>query len=55
LAGARVLAVGPHDDIDLRRRALSSGAERVLAYRKLFEAGPATIEAWLGRAGVAGP
>jgi hypothetical protein len=48
-AGASVLAVGQHDDIDLRKRALARGADRVLAYRKLFEDGPASIEAWLGR------
>jgi hypothetical protein len=46
-AGARVLAVGPHDDLDLRKRALAAGAERVLAYRKLFEDGAGTIERWL--------
>ena len=46
-AGARVLAVGQHDDIDLRKRALDRGAERVFAYRKLFEDGPATISAWM--------
>jgi hypothetical protein len=45
-AGARVIAVGQHDDHDLRKRALASGAERVYAYRKLFEDGPATIAAW---------
>jgi hypothetical protein len=49
-AGAHVLAVGQHDDVALRKRALARGAERVLAYRKLFEDGPATIEAWIGRA-----
>ena len=49
-AGARVLAVGQHDDVDLRKRALASGAERVLAYRKLFEDGPATVEAWIAGA-----
>jgi hypothetical protein len=48
-AGVHVLAVGQHDDVDQRKRALASGAERVLAYRKLFEDGPATIEAWLIR------
>jgi hypothetical protein len=48
-AGARVLAVGQHDDHELRKRALAAGADRVFAYRKLFEDGPATIEAWLGR------
>jgi CheY-like chemotaxis protein len=47
--GARVLAVGQHDDHELRRRALDAGAERVLAYRKLFEDGPGTIRAWLER------
>jgi hypothetical protein len=48
--GVRVLAVGQHDDLVLRKRALSAGAERVYAYRKLFEDGPATLAAWL-RAG----
>ena len=46
-SGARVLAVGPHDDIPLRKRAFAAGAEKVLAYRKLFEDGPATIARWL--------
>jgi DNA-binding response OmpR family regulator len=54
-AGARVLAVGQHDDIGLRKRALASGADRVLAYRKLFEDGPATIAAWIARAAVNEP
>jgi len=55
-AGARVLAVGPHDDVELRKRALARGADRVLAYRKLFEDGPATVAAWLAGAGaVAAP
>jgi hypothetical protein len=47
--GASVLAVGQHDDLELRKRALAAGADRVLAYRKLFEDGPATISAWLER------
>ena len=34
---------GQHDDHELRKRALAAGAERVLAYRKLFEDGPATV------------
>ena len=51
-AGARVLAVGQHDDVELRKRALAAGAERVLAYRKLFEDGPAVVAAMLA-AGVA--
>jgi DNA-binding response OmpR family regulator len=48
-AGARVLAVGQHDDLELRKRALAAGADRVFAYRKLFEDGPATVAAWLAR------
>lgn len=48
-AGRRVLAVGQHDDHHLRRRAIDAGAERVYAYRKLFEDGPATLSRWLGR------
>jgi DNA-binding NarL/FixJ family response regulator len=46
-AGRRVLAVGQHDDIELRRRALAAGAERVHPYRKLFEDGEKTLAAWL--------
>lgn len=46
-AGTRVLAVGQHDDLELRTRALAAGAERVFAYRKLFEDGPRTLQAWL--------
>jgi DNA-binding response OmpR family regulator len=46
-AGKRVLAVGQHDDAELRRRALEAGAERVHPYRKLFENGPATLASWL--------
>ena len=48
--GVRVFAVGQHDDIELRKRALARGAERVYAYRKLFEDGPATVAGWLGAA-----
>lgn len=46
-AGLRVLAVGQHDDVALRKRARAAGAERVYAYRKLFEDGPGTLAAWL--------
>ena len=35
-----VLAVGQHDDAELRRRALEAGAEQVYPYRLLFERGP---------------
>lgn len=49
-AAARpVLAVGQHDDHDLRKRALAAGATRVYAYRKLFEDGPATLSAWIAK------
>jgi DNA-binding response OmpR family regulator len=47
-SGLPVLAVGQHDDNDLRKRALAAGADRVYAYRKLFEDGPATLGGWLG-------
>ena len=53
-SGARVIAVGQHDDLGLRKRALARGAERVFAYRKLFEDGPATIAAWMARGTAAG-
>jgi hypothetical protein len=49
VAGARVVAIGPHDDVATRKRALAAGAERVFAYRKLHEDGPATIAAWMAR------
>lgn len=48
-AGARVVAVGQHDDAELRRAALAAGAERVFTYRALFEDGPRTLAAWLAR------
>ncbi len=46
-AGTRVLAVGQHDDAAQRKRLLAAGADRVLAYRKLFEDGPASVRRWL--------
>jgi DNA-binding response OmpR family regulator len=52
-AGLPVLAVGQHDDHVLRRNALAVGADRVLAYRKLFDDGPATIARWLAAASAA--
>ena len=45
--GARVIAVGEHDAVDARKRAIVAGAERVYAYRKLFEDGPGTVTRWL--------
>jgi DNA-binding response OmpR family regulator len=47
--GAKVIAVGQHDDVATRKSALAAGAERVYAYRKLFEDGPRTLAAWLAR------
>ena len=47
-AGLGVLCVGQHDDHAQRSAALTAGAERVFAYRKLFEDGHATLAAWLG-------
>jgi ActR/RegA family two-component response regulator len=46
-AGARVIAVGQHDDLALRRSATAAGAERVFTYRALFEDGPRALAAWL--------
>jgi DNA-binding NarL/FixJ family response regulator len=46
--GARVVAVGQHDDSALRRAAIEAGAERVFTYRALFEDGPRSIARWLG-------
>jgi DNA-binding response OmpR family regulator len=50
-----ILAVGQHDDVAVRKRALAAGADRVLAYRKLFEDGPATLERWLAGAAAGAP
>ena len=46
-AGRRVLAVGQHEDHELRRRALAAGAVRVLSYNKLFTDGPRVVGALL--------
>ena len=46
-AGRPVLAVGQHDDAELRRRALAAGADRVHPYRQLFEDGPRQMARWL--------
>jgi CheY-like chemotaxis protein len=43
----RILGVGQHDDAAGRKAAIAAGAERVYAYRKLFEDGPATLGRWL--------
>jgi hypothetical protein len=46
-AGVPVVAVGPHEDLAARKRALAAGAGRVYAYSKLFDDGPRTVAAWL--------
>jgi len=43
--GRPVLAVGQHEDLDLRRRALAAGARRVFSYNKLFSDGPQVMSA----------
>ena len=48
-SGARVVAVGQHDDVPLRKAALAAGAERVFTYRALFDDGPRALAAWLDR------
>jgi DNA-binding NarL/FixJ family response regulator len=45
--GHPVLCVGQHDDHELRKRALAAGADRVYAYRALFERGPELLVRWL--------
>jgi len=42
-AGATVLAVAQHDDVEMRKAALAAGAKRVLSYKKLFTDGPNVI------------
>ena len=55
-AGAAVLAVGQHDDVDPRRRALAAGAARVVPYRLLAErSGPAVVARWSAAAEAALP
>ena len=46
-AGRRVLAVGQHEDLVLRQRALEAGARRVFSYNKLFKDGPSVVIALL--------
>lgn len=48
-AGLPVLAVAQHDDLELRKRALAAGADRVLSYNKMHTDGPAAIGRWLRR------
>jgi DNA-binding response OmpR family regulator len=41
--GGAVLAVGQHEDLELRRRALAAGATRVFSYNKMFRDGAQVV------------
>ena len=47
-AGGPVLAVGQHEDLELRRRALAAGAQRVFSYNKMFRDGAQVVARLLG-------
>ncbi len=47
-AGVPAIAVGQHDEIELRRAARAAGATRVYAYRALFEHGQRELGGWIG-------
>ena len=42
-AGLPTIAVGQHEDVALRKRALAAGARRVFSYNKMFTDGPRVI------------
>jgi DNA-binding response OmpR family regulator len=44
-AGRIVLAVGQHEDLELRKQALAAGAKRVFSYNKMFSDGPSVVAA----------
>ena len=46
-SGRTVLAVGQHEDLELRKKALEAGARRVFSYNKLFSDGPAVVDSLL--------
>jgi hypothetical protein len=50
-AGVPSVAVGQHDDLELRRAARAAGATRVYAYRALFEHGDRELAAWIAGLG----
>jgi hypothetical protein len=52
-AGLPAVAVGQHDDAPLRRSAREAGADRVYAYRALFEHGDRELGAWVAGLGAA--
>ena len=51
--GVPAVAVGQHDDVDLRRAAREAGATRVYSYRALFEHGDRELGAWIAGLGAA--
>ena len=42
-AGRRTIAVGQHEDVALRKRALAAGARRVFSYNKMHSDGPRIV------------
>jgi DNA-binding NtrC family response regulator len=48
MADREVICVGPHEDIELRRRAIAAGALRVLTYNQVHTHGLMVIGRWLG-------
>ena len=47
-AKLEVICIGPHEDVELRRRAIAAGAVRVLTYNQVHTHGPTVIGRWLG-------
>ena len=45
--GTPTIAVGQHEDVQLRKRALAAGARRVYSYNKMFSDGPSLLAALL--------
>lgn len=46
-AGVPTIAIGQHEDLQLRRRALAAGAKRVYSYNKMHSDGPRLVAALL--------
>ena len=53
--GVPSIAVAQHDDAPLRARARAAGADRVFAYRAMFQHGPAALAAWVASIGPGRP
>ncbi len=45
--GTPTIAVGQHEDLELRKRALAAGARRVYSYNKMHTDGPRLVAALL--------